>query len=125
MLLGDLFLILALVFYAADFVALIAGKVRLALCSLITTVSLSIFASSLFSWYFATDNFALNAVYEHSSRALSPLLKLSASWTGSGGSLLLWLLMTAVATLALRLRNRLCKAASSVCVKPSHELVHS
>jgi cytochrome c-type biogenesis protein CcmF len=53
-----------------------------------------------------SDSFALRAVYEHSSKSLPLVLKLSASWTGSGGSLLLWLTMMTIATLASRLSRR-------------------
>jgi cytochrome c-type biogenesis protein CcmF len=67
---------------------------------------LSIACSFYFSWSFVRDNFALRAVYEQSSRSLSPLMKLSASWTGPSGSLLLWLLMMSVAMLIFRLKNR-------------------
>jgi len=78
-------------FYLIDLLAVLRGRFRLAYHSLIVAGSLSIFASVSFSYYFVSDNFALKAVYEHSSRSLPPLLKLSASWTGPGGSLLLWL----------------------------------
>ena len=105
MLSGNTILILALLFYSIDFIAVLVRRSRFGFYSLIVAGLLSIFASISFSWFFITDNFVLKAVYEHSSRSLSPLLKLSASWTGSGGSLLLWSFMMTVAVLIFRLKK--------------------
>ena len=99
-------LVVALVFYMIDFGATLARRPRFGIYSLMIAGFLSILAYLTFSWSFMTDNFMLKAVYEQSSRSLSPLLKLSASWTGAGGSLLLWLLMMTVSSLIFRLRIR-------------------
>jgi cytochrome c-type biogenesis protein CcmF len=106
MLSGDTILVLAMLFYLIDFLAVLAKRYRLGLFSLVPAGLLSVAASFYFSWSFMRDNFALRAVYEQSSRSLAPLMKLSASWTGPGGSLLLWLLMMSVAMLIFRLKNR-------------------
>ena len=103
---GGTALVLALLFYAADLLCLLRARLRAAYCLLTAAGSLTIFASSLFTYFFMSDSLALKAVYEHSSTSLPPLLKLSASWTGSGGSLLLWLTMMTIATLAFRLSKR-------------------
>jgi cytochrome c-type biogenesis protein CcmF len=89
-----------------DFVAVLGKRFHAGFYALIMGALLSIASFLSFSRSFITDDFHLEAVYEQSSRSLSPLLKLSASWTGAGGSLLLWLLMMAAALLAFRFRNR-------------------
>src|SRR5208283_5278583 len=104
--LGNTILVLALVFYMTDFGAILTRRSRFGIYSLMIAGFLTILAYVSFLWSFITDNFMLKAVYEQSSRSLSPLLKLSASWTGAGGSLLLWLLMMTVSSLIFRLRIR-------------------
>lgn len=103
---GSAVLLSALLLYLVDFFALIKGRFRLGYASMIVAVLLSLFAASSFSYFFVSDNFAVKAVYEQSSRSLPPLLKLSASWTGAGGSLLLWLAMMTVAMLSFRIGKR-------------------
>jgi cytochrome c biogenesis factor len=99
-------LIAALVLYVIDLLAVLARRPHFGLHALKIAGLLCVVVSIWFSWSFMSDNFLLKAVYEQSSRSLSPLLKLSASWTGAGGSLLLWLLMMTVALLAFRLKSR-------------------
>jgi cytochrome c biogenesis factor len=99
-------LIFALLFYLIDFSAILMRRFRFGFCSLIAAVLLSIATSFAFLWSFVTDNFVLRAVYEQSSRSLSPLLKLSASWTGAGGSLLLWSFIMSMVVFAFRMKNR-------------------
>jgi cytochrome c biogenesis factor len=106
LLVGNIVLTAALILYAIDFLSVLRRRPTFGLHSLQIAGLLSIAASLWFSWSFIRDNFLLKAVYEESSRSLSPLLKLSASWTGAAGSLLLWLLMMTVALLALRLKSR-------------------
>ena len=103
---GDTVLALALLFYATDLLCLLRARLRAGYYLLTAAGSLTIFASLLFTYFFMSDNFALKAVYEHSSTSLPPLLKLSASWTGPGGSLLLWLTIMTIATLAFRFSKR-------------------
>jgi cytochrome c-type biogenesis protein CcmF len=106
MLPGNTILAFALLFYLIDFLAVGGRRFRLGSYSLAVAALLSIATSFAFSWSFMTDNFVLKAVYQQSSRSLSPLFKLSASWTGAGGSLLLWSLMMSIVALAFRLKNR-------------------
>jgi cytochrome c-type biogenesis protein CcmF len=104
--LASLILLLALAFYLIDFFAVLTRRFRFGLYSTMTAGLLSIAASVWFSWYFISDNFTLEAVYEHSSRSLPLVLKIAASWTGAGGSFLLWLLLMTVAVLAFRIKDR-------------------
>ena len=98
-------LAIALLFYLIDFIAVLARRFRFGSFSLILAGFLNIFAFFSFTWFFMTDNFALKAVYEQSSRSLPPILKLAASWTGAGGSLLFWSLMMTITLLVFRLKN--------------------
>jgi cytochrome c biogenesis factor len=106
MLSGNTILILALLFYIIDFLAITANRQRFANLSLVAAASSVMLATGFFSWSFLTDDFLLKAVYAQSSRALPPLLKLSASWTGSGGSLLLWSVAMTIALLIFQLKTR-------------------
>ena len=103
---GATILAVALLFYVTDLLCLLRTRLRAGYCLLTVAGSLTIFASLLSTYFFMSDNFALRTVYEHSSASLPPLLKLSASWTGSGGSLLLWLTMMTTALLAFRFSKR-------------------
>jgi cytochrome c-type biogenesis protein CcmF len=103
---GDIMLALALLLYASDMLCLLSNRSRDD-CYLLTAAgTLTVSASLLSTYYFMTDNFVLSSVYAHSSRSLPQLLKLSASWTGAGGSLLLWLTMMTITTLAFRIVKR-------------------
>ncbi len=53
---------------------------------------------------FLADNFELSYVAEHSSRTLSPWLKISALWAGQEGSLLLWVFLQALCAAAVLIR---------------------
>ncbi len=48
----------------------------------------------LLAYYFLTDNFSVEYVWKNSHRAMASVYKLSATWAGREGSLLLWCLFS-------------------------------
>ncbi len=101
---GTVILVLALLLHLVGLSALLLRRFKVGYYSSIVAGFLAVFVYLTFSYLFVSDNFAFAAVYENSSRWLPLLLKLSASWTGAAGSLLLWLCMMSLAVIIHRLK---------------------
>ncbi len=59
----------------------------------------------MFVLSFLRDDFTLKEVFTHSSRFLDPIYKLSASWAGSGGFIIWWLLIFTILTISYRIKS--------------------
>ncbi len=85
--------------------------------ALYLSLSLSIFAMLLLTYYFVTDNFSIAYVYSNSDRNMPLLFKISAVWAGKEGSLLLWSMLTlAVTTVFVTRSNRSEREAKTAMV---------
>ncbi len=63
--------------------------------------------AAIILWYgLLTDRFELSYVWNHSERALPYFYKFAALWGGQAGSLLFWVLLLSLFTLAVALSNR-------------------
>ena len=51
----------------------------------------------ILTYYFLTSNFDIHYVWEHSSKDLDWYLKIAAVWSGSAGSLLIWVWLILIA----------------------------
>jgi cytochrome c-type biogenesis protein CcmF len=59
---------------------------------------------------FLADDFTLKEVFEHSSKSLDPIFKLSASWSGSGGFIVWWLFCFTLLAFIRRIGSKNVKA---------------
>ena len=104
---GTALVALAAVFGLAGVALSLLGKglakpalVRAAMWCLYAVLLLVAAAAAALLGAFLSRDFSNLYVYEHSSRALSVAYTVSALWAGNAGSLLLWLLLTAVFAVA-------------------------
>ena len=67
---------------------------------------LTFFAFSCLVWAFLTDDFSVDYVAKHSNSLLPIRYKISATWGGHEGSLLLWMLTLSGWMAAVALRSR-------------------
>ncbi len=77
-----------------------ARRATQATAALVTVASLSL------AYLLLRRDFSVEYVFRHTSTALSPLYALSAFWAGQEGSLLLWLWLLSLMTMAVSLSRR-------------------
>jgi len=102
-------LILAVIGIVAGFVGGRTRNTRLAATSFnaIYAVAGLVGMAAILLWYaLLTDKFQLNYVWNHSERALPTFYKFSALWGGQAGSLLFWVLILSVFSVAVALTER-------------------
>lgn len=109
-----LYLILAL--YGSAFVALLLGRSRISRSALIAASIAGVAGFLSFVYLFLSNDFAIAAVFESSSRALPVPFKIVAALEGGAGSLLLWLAMMSAGLLAYELKSSRPSRATALVV---------